>query len=177
MVAAAAVVVKRGIRFLSLAANPSRLSQPLCGPTGSTEKNKARQQSPLSTAITHPPAGSELSVTFSTASTPTSTFQHPDSSKMQTYTVNIYCQHLAAMLAAEGLISVKELQDLTTDFIYEHYFVYIHVCGGVSSLQSLPDDHIVRLLKGNAQKAKIKALCTHVLAHTHTFVRGGKNTS
>lgn len=66
-------VAWRGLRFLSLAANPSRLSLPLWGLTGSTEKNKALQQSPLSTAITHPPAGSELCVTFSRASSPTST--------------------------------------------------------------------------------------------------------
>jgi len=34
------------------------------GPTSSAGENKARQQSPLSAAITHPPAGPELRVTF-----------------------------------------------------------------------------------------------------------------
>lgn len=64
---------RSGLRFLSVAANPSRLSVPLCRLTGSTEKNKARQQSPLSVAITHPPAASELCVTFSRGSSSSST--------------------------------------------------------------------------------------------------------
>lgn len=60
--------LRRGLCFLSLTANPSSLSVPLRNPTGSIEKNKARQQSPLSTAITHSPAGCELCLTFSRAS-------------------------------------------------------------------------------------------------------------
>lgn len=46
----------RRLRFLSLPANPSWLSLPLWGLTGSTEENKAQQQRPFYTTIGHLPS-------------------------------------------------------------------------------------------------------------------------
>lgn len=82
------------------------------GPTSSAEENKARQQSSLSTAITHPSAGCELRVTF---------FPEP----LQQLPLLLACSW--ALKTIKTQVTVVSSADKNLSLIHQ-FFLYISIC-------------------------------------------------